>query len=99
MLQGPVSSRVLGDAVVQDSPETEFHDDEYINDTKSHRDHREEAASHDALGVIAHEVNQRWFGSRCSGLFPRFRYFLTVLAATRIPSFHCNSLAIRSSPQ
>src|SRR5262252_2181037 len=40
------------------------------------------------------KVNQRWFGSRCWGLFLRSRYFLTVLAATRIPSFNCNSFRV-----
>jgi hypothetical protein len=55
MLQGPLSRRVLGDAVVQDSPATKFHDDEYVNDTESHRDHGKEVASHDPLGVIANE--------------------------------------------
>ena len=55
LLQGPLSRRMFGDTVVKDLPATEFHDYEYIEDTESSRDHREEIAGDDRLGVIANE--------------------------------------------
>src|SRR5215468_8077975 len=45
------------------------------------------------------KVSHRCWGSGARTRPPTCRYFSTVRGETRIPSFNCNSLAMRSSPQ
>ena len=55
LLQGPVRGGMGGHIGVEDSPRANLYDHEHVQSAERDRDHGEEVAGHDCLGVIADE--------------------------------------------
>ena len=70
--QSPVGRRMGGDVVMKNLPTTQFHDHEYVKGAESGRNHDEEVARHDQLGVVADESQPAllriWFSPGASVL-------------------------------
>ena len=54
-LQRPVGGPMSGHVAVENSPRPDFHDHENVQSAEADRDHGEEVARRDRLGVIADE--------------------------------------------
>jgi hypothetical protein len=94
LLQGPPRCRVSGGVLLQNSS----CDHKYVKHAKSGVTTTKKSHATITFTWLWTKVSQRCLGSVVR-TGPSRRYFPTVRGDTRIPSFRCNSLAIRSSPK
>src|SRR4026209_1826407 len=97
-----------GHIVMENSPRSHFHDHEYVKRAKSGRDHGEEVARHDHLGMVADEgqpsLLRIWlsFAKNTSGTAALFFRENTSQCRSSswlcFGSFDCCSVVIRLSP-
>jgi hypothetical protein len=74
----------------------EFHDDEYVENTKRNRRLHKEVHDHMASAWFFKKLRQAWESSGPGRLLTM--YFLTVEQAWLMPNFTSNFKAMRSSP-
>src|SRR5215467_8416734 len=87
-----------GHVLMEDSPCSHIHNNEYVNGAKSAVTTTKKSHATIALAWLWTKISHRCCGSAFRLGPPPCKYLSTVLGETRIPSFSF-SLAMRSSPQ
>src|SRR6187551_2170545 len=88
-----------GHVVMEKAAGSHFHQHQVVESVKRGRDHDEEVAGHDHLGVIVDEGEPALLGVWRAHRSATAQVLRDRTGGTRIPSFSGSSSAMRSCPQ